>query len=132
MRWPESSFLACRMPSQRDPGACSTRSDRRGGLRTGEHRCLGGRWPEGAVATIVRSGSGGMDLLKAMAVAAAASVPFSSTITLAPWSAAVMKMPLAMAKPAPGQNPSGQSHANRSVGGRVCSHLGMVTSTRPV
>ena len=34
-------------------------------------------------------------------------------------------------KGAPAQNPRGQSHSNRSVGGRVCSHLGMVRSTKP-
>ena len=34
-------------------------------------------------------------------------------------------------KGAPAQNPRGQSHSNRSVGGRVCYHLGMVRSTKP-
>ena len=72
---------------------------------------------KGRSATIVRSGSGGMDSSKSRAVAAAASVPFSSTISLALWSAAVMNMPGAMpSKGASGQKPSGQSHANRPVG----------------
>ena len=85
---------------------------------------------KGRSATTVRSACGGADSSKAMAVAAAASVPFSSTITLAPWRAAVIMIWGAMfSKGAPAQNPSGQSHSNRSVGGRVCSHLGMVRST---
>ena len=40
---------------------------------------------KGRSATTVRSACGPAEASKTMAVAAAASVPFSSTITLAPW-----------------------------------------------
>ena len=64
-----------------------------------------------------------------MAVAAAVSVPFSSTITLAPWRAAEIMIWEAMfSKGAPAQNPRGQSHSGRSVGGRAVSTWALSTN----
>ena len=67
--------------------------DLRVARRTGGRRWVWWRMAQrkGRSATTVRSGSGGNDVGKAVAVEAAASVPFSSTITLAPWSAVEME-----------------------------------------